>query len=131
MESLIFDTTFLIDIQRERQSRQPGRAHQFLRSHAEKGAYLSVVAYGEYAEGFGNLEDPAFVSLVESFEILPITRTVAGRYGEITRVLRKSGQMIGANDLWIAAAALDCGFPLVTGNTDHFARVEGLQVLGY
>jgi tRNA(fMet)-specific endonuclease VapC len=131
MESLIFDTTFLIDFQRERRSGQPGRAHQFLRSHAEKGAYLSVVAYGEYAEGFHSLEDPAFVSLVESFEILPVTRTVAARYGEITRKLRRNGQVIGANDLWIAATALDCGFPLVTGNADHFARVEGLSVLNY
>ncbi len=131
MESLIFDTTFLIDLQRERKSRQPGRAHQFLRSHSENGAYLSVVAYGEYAEGFENLEDPAFVSLVESFEILPVTRSVAARYGEVTRTLRRRGQMIGANDLWIAAAALECGFPLVTGNADHFGRIEELQVLCY
>lgn len=131
MESLIFDTTFLIDIQRERKVAQPGRAHQFLRSHSENGAYLSAVAYGEYTEGFDNLEDPAFVSLVESFEILPVTRAVAGRYGEIARRLRITGQMIGANDLWIAATALECGFPLVTGNAVHFVRVEGLQVLSY
>jgi len=131
MESLSFDTTFLIDFQRERKIGETGRAHRFLECHREMGAYLSIIAYGEYAEGFENPGDPAFLSVVESFEILPITRSVAARYGRITRTLRANGQIIGANDLWIAAAALDCGFPLVTGNTLHFGRVEGIQLLSY
>lgn len=131
MESLIFDTTFLIDFQRERKIGEPGRAHRFLESHREKAAYLSIVAYGEYAEGFENPADPAFVSVVESFEILPVTRSVADRYARITRSLRTAGRIIGSNDLWIAAASLDCGFPLVTGNTNDFGRVEGIQLLSY
>lgn len=131
MESLIFDTTFLIDFQRERRIAETGKAHRFLESHREKAAYLSIVAYGEYAEGFENLGDPAFVSVVESFEILPVTRAVADQYARITRNLRAAGLMIGANDLWIAATALNSGFPLVSGNTDHFGRVEGIQLLSY
>src|SRR5690554_2580659 len=107
MESLIFDTTFLIDFQRERKIGELGKAHRFLENHREKAAYLSIVAYAEYAEGFENLEDPAFVSVVESFEILPVTRSVADHYARITRSLRSTGQMIGANDLWIAAASLE------------------------
>lgn len=131
MESLTFDTTFLIDFQRERKNSSPGRAHQFLKSHQDDGAYLSVVAYGEYAEGFEDLSEQAFVSVVESFEILPVTRSVAKQYGAITRNLRTGGQMIGANDLWIAATALDCEFPLVTANAHHFGRIEGLRIITY
>ena len=131
MESLIFDTSFLIDFQRERKSRHPGRAHRFLESHADKGAYLSVVAYGEYAEGFDSLSDPAFVSVVESFEILPVTRKSAERYGEIARSLRADGRLIGSNDLWIAAVALENDLPLVSADTSHLGRVPGLQLLGY
>lgn len=131
MESLIFDTTFLIDFQRERKCGELGRAHRFLESHREKAAYLSIVAYGEYAEGFENLGDPAFVSVVESFEIHPVTRSVANHYARITRNLRAAGLMIGANDLWIAAASLDLGFPLVTGDPNHFGRVDGIQLLNY
>lgn len=131
MESLIFDTTFLIDFQRERKIGELGKAHRFLESHREKAAYLSIVAYGEYAEGFENLGDPAFVSVVDSFELLPVTRSAANHYARITRSLRTAGLMIGANDLWIAAASLDHGFPLVTGNTNHFGRVEGIQLLNY
>ena len=55
MESLAFDTTFLIDFQKERKRRKPGRAHEFLKYQADKVASLSTVAYGEYAEGFDNL----------------------------------------------------------------------------
>jgi len=131
MESLIFDTSFLIDFQRERKVDNQGRAHQFLQNHRETGAYLSIIAYGEYAEGFENPADPAFLSVVESFEILPVTRSVADHYARITRNLRTAGKIIGANDLWIAAASIDCGFPLVTGNTNHFGRIEGIQLLSY
>ncbi len=93
MESLSFDTIFLIDFQKERKAKQKGKAHVFLENHASKAAYLSVIAYGEYAEGFENLSDPAFVSVVESFEILPVTRRAAGLYGRIVRLLRSEGDL--------------------------------------
>jgi tRNA(fMet)-specific endonuclease VapC len=131
MESLIFDTSFLIDFQRERKTKDEGRAHQFLRSHPEKGAFLSVTAYGEYAEGFSDLYDPAFLSVVESFEVLGLTRKTAEIYGLITRQLRQSGQLIGANDLWIAASALEHDLPLVTSNSHHFGRVPSLRLMSY
>lgn len=127
----MFDTTFLIDFQKERKVGQKGNTHRFLEAHAEKGAYLSIIAYGEYAEGFENRSDPAFVSIVESFEILLLSRDSADRYGELTRTLRAQGQLIGANDLWIAVHALEYELTLVTANTRHFARVPGLRLLSY
>ncbi len=131
MESLTFDTTFLIDFQRERKQRKHGRAHVFLETHRDKGAYLSVIAYGEYAEGFNSADDPAFVSVVESFEIVPVSRRIAARYGQTARALRTDGRLIGANDLWIAATALECGLPIVTANADPFRRIPGLVILQY
>ena len=76
MEALIFDTTFLIDFQRER-SGSRGGAHAFLQDHAEAVAYLPMTAYGEFAEGFPNRTDATFLSVVESFELLSVTRAVA------------------------------------------------------
>ncbi|MFZ4780152.1 MAG: type II toxin-antitoxin system VapC family toxin [Terrimicrobiaceae bacterium] len=130
MEALIFDTTFLIDFQRERRT-GAGKAHAFLQSHAESRALLPVTAYGEYAEGFERLDDPNLTSVVDSFEILPITPAVGIAYALLTRKLRNQGALIGANDLWIAATAIEKGLPLVTRNLAHFARVEGLQVRTY
>jgi tRNA(fMet)-specific endonuclease VapC len=39
--------------------------------------------------------------------------------------------MIGMNDLWIAATALANGCALVTGNTDEFSRVPGLNAIPF
>lgn len=130
MESLIFDTTFLIDFQRERAG-SPGGAHEFLRSHAEALAYLPVTAYGEFAEGFPDRTDAAFLSVVESFELLPVTRAVADVYAGVVRALRPRGKLIGSNDLWIAATALERDWALVTRNTAEFSRVPGLRIVGY
>lgn len=131
MEALIFDTTFLIDFQRERTARKPGPAHQFLIENENSCALLPATVYGEFAEGFENLSDPAFVSLVESFRFLPVSREIASVYATITRTLRQSGRLIGSNDLWIAATAVHKGHPLVTRNLDHFARVPGIHLRSY
>jgi len=130
MESLIFDTTFLIDFQRERNLR-PGAAHAFLRQHRESYAWLPIVAYAEYAEGFEDRSDASFLSVVESFEILPVIRPVADTYARIARTLRQQGRLIGSNDLWIAATAIHRDWPLVTRNLDHFSRIPEIRLMGY
>jgi tRNA(fMet)-specific endonuclease VapC len=54
---LSFDTTFLIDLQRERaRSDSNGPAHRFLKRSADAELYLSNVALGEFAEGFNSVE---------------------------------------------------------------------------
>jgi len=130
MEPLIFDTTFLIDFQRERCGSRGG-AHAFLEDHADAVAYLPITAYGEYAEGFPNRTDPAFLSVVESFELLTVTRAVADKYADITRALRAGGKMIGSNDLWIAATAIERDMALVTRNAAEFSRVPALRIKSY
>jgi len=130
MESLIFDTTFLIDFQRERKGK-PDRAHRFLEQNSTAHAYLPITAYGEYAEGFSDLSDAAFISMVESFEIIEADRAIAKCYAGIARDLRKKGLLIGSNDIWIAACAVHHDWPLVTRNLEHFARVPGIRLAAY
>lgn len=130
MEPLIFDTTFLIDFHRERKQ-GGGRTHDFLEENRECLALLPIVVFGEFREGFDSPDDPVFLSVVESFEILPVGRRVAEIYGSEVRRLRRAGKLIGTNDLWIAATALGEPAPLVTRNLDHFSRIKGLQLRGY
>lgn len=130
MDDLIFDTTFLIDLQREA-GKGHGPAQAFLEANRQARIALPVVALGEFAEGFAVADDPALKRLARLFTLLPVTAAVAVHYGRITRGLRRAGRLIGANDLWIAATALDCGHPLVTRNVEHFARVPGVRVCGY
>lgn len=94
-------------------------------------AYLPVTAYGEFAEGFPDRTDAALLSVVESFELLPVTRAVADVYAGLLRTLRARGKLIWSNDLWIAATALEKNWTLVTRHTAEFARVPGLKIKGY
>lgn len=59
--------------------------------------------------------------------VLDVTRSVAQRYGETFGQLRQAGTPMSTNDIWIAAAALDCGGHLATFDRD-FERVSGLSL---
>ncbi len=52
----------------------------------------------------------------------------APHYGRIRVLLKKRGQMIGANDLLIAAHALTLDSVLVTDNLREFQRIPHLKV---
>ena len=52
----------------------------------------------------------------------------AQEYASVRARLKESGQMIGSNDLWIAAHARTLGLTLVTNNVSEFSRVPGLNV---
>jgi predicted nucleic acid-binding protein len=69
--------------------------------------------------------------MLSRFEILAMDEATAGQYARITAKLRRENQLIGTNDLWIAAAAMAHGLELVTNNTAHFGRVAGLSLRGY
>ncbi|MFT6180551.1 MAG: putative nucleic acid-binding protein [Paracoccaceae bacterium] len=65
------------------------------------------------------------------FPSLEITPKVSWHYGGIFRSLKKKGQMIGQNDLWIAATGLAHKHLVVTQNTSEFARVPGLEIRNF
>lgn len=130
MKRLLFDTCFLIDLVRE-MKRGAGKAHAFLSENADAIACISWTVAGEFAEGFEDVRDPACVAMLERFEILCMDEGTAGQYARITARLRQENQLIGTNDLWIAAAAVAHGLEVVTINVAHFGRVSGLAVRGY
>ena len=127
---MLFDTNFLIALQRERR-REPGAAHAFLAAHAAEPVRISVTVAGEYGEGFESFDEPACIELLRLFEVLDLTQETSRRYATITRELRSKGQLIGTNDLWIAASALEHGETLVTRNVDEFRRVPGINVVAF
>lgn len=93
---------------------------------------FSTIVIGELLFGFRNGtrlakntgELDAFLSDAR-VEVVPVTQTTADRFGRIAAALRKAGQPIPTNDIWIAAHAFETGAELVTYDT-HFAAVPGL-----
>ena len=130
MKSMLFDTCFLIDIEREMR-RGPSGAHAFLSDHRSARACITWTVAGEFAEGFADIHDPACATMLARFEILPMNLATAAAYARITAQLRREKRLIGTNDLWIAAAALAYDMELVTRNADHFKRVPGIAVTVY
>ena len=128
--SLILETSFLIDLEREHRGRA-GRAIAFLESLDDARLYLTFTIVGEMAAGLSLSERPIWERFLGPFYVLASSAEVCWEYGKVFRHLQRNGQLIGGNDLWIAATALAYGMPIVTANVEHFSRVPGLEVRAY
>ena len=107
-----------------------------VRGREDETLLMSVITASELLHGVHRAGDrvqrarrSAFVeAVVDRFPLLtvdlPTARTHAGLWAE----LDASGRMIGAHDLWLAAAAMAHGLSLATANVREFTRVPGLQV---
>lgn len=96
-------------------------------------AALSVITYGEliYGATKSSQREAALEKLrelVQWLPALPLPETAAETYGAIHFELAAKGEMIGNNDLWIAAHAVASGLTLVTNNEREFRRVRGLKL---
>lgn len=126
------DTSFLIDLQRERlRGHDDGAAHAFLRSAPSLELVLPVTVLGEFAEGFEQSDHPVLRAVRELHTVLDVDEGAALLYGRIARELRARGSLIGSNDLWIAATCVSHDVALVTANGADFRRVPDLEVIGY
>lgn len=65
---------------------------------------------------------------ISGFTIANYDRAAAKQYGDLRTTLERSGQLIGPQDMFIAAHALSLNLPLVTNNEREFRRVQGLRV---
>jgi tRNA(fMet)-specific endonuclease VapC len=73
-------------------------------------------------------DQAAIDAYLRHVEVLEFPDEVALHYAQIRAALKVSGEMIGANDLFIAAHARSLGLTLVTNNTREFGRIQGLHV---
>ncbi|MDD5187781.1 MAG: type II toxin-antitoxin system VapC family toxin [Methanoregula sp.] len=62
--------------------------------------------------------------------VMQITESVAARYAKVRFDLKRCGNPIPENDIWIAAACLDQKVPLLSRDT-HFKLVPGLNVISW
>ena len=129
--SLIVETSFLIDLEREHHRGTPGPAVAFLEAHAEARLYLPFIVAGELAAGTSLSDRARWEAFLAPFFVLPSTADVSWEYGRAYRYLQENGRLIGGNDLWIAATALAYRMPVVTKDVEHYRRVPGLEVQGY
>ena len=83
------------------------------------GAYKSKITEQTLKETEDFLSD---------LDIVPFDYDAAVAYGKIKASLERKGQVIGPNDMLIAATALIRNATLVTNNTREFSRIDGLKL---
>ena len=65
---------------------------------------------------------------LKPLEVISFDMEAAALYGEIRASLEKSGNIIGFNDIIIAATVLANNSILVTNNTGEFSRIKSLII---
>jgi tRNA(fMet)-specific endonuclease VapC len=132
MERSLLDTDTFSEVLRERDLAVSKNARQYL---AQFGVFtLSVITVAEVIDGFRRRNLQSHIDRLlskiqaEGHEVLALHFEAAKLAGLIFGDLHRAGQPIGRADPFIAAIAIQASIPLVTGNTQHFERI---QALGY
>jgi tRNA(fMet)-specific endonuclease VapC len=123
----LLDTNIVSDLMRNPRGRVATRVAEV----GEASVCSSVIVaaelrYGVVKKGSVRLER-RLSQLMGILEILPFEPPADLTYGQVRAQLEAAGQMIGGNDLLIAAHAMALGLTLVTDNEREFSRVAGLK----
>lgn len=128
MLKYLLDTNIVIYVLK----RRPIEVLEIFNANANRMAIssitLSELIYG--AEKSPNVDKnlEAVEDFISHLEVLPYEAKASQHYGQIKAVLEKKGEIIGENDIHIAAHAISQGLILVTNNVREFQRVPNLAV---
>lgn len=125
----MLDGDICIDFQRRRSAKVVER---MLALQAGE-AVLSFVTYGELQVGAQKSASreralAALQTVTSAFPVALPSEQTSEHYAVIRAYLERRGELIGSNDLWIAAHARSAELTLVTNNEGEFRRVPGLSV---
>lgn len=128
---LVLDSSVLVGAERGAVRLEP-----LLESLGEEAVWISAITASELLHGCHRASDAAvrarrgaFVEAVlDAVPVLPFGLPEARRHAELWAELARTGAMIGAHDLLIAATALAGGHALATLNRAEFGRVPGLRL---
>jgi tRNA(fMet)-specific endonuclease VapC len=108
-------------------------AREYLEEH--RVLQFSIITRYEILRGLHAKGAPRqiaqFLATCRAGIVYPLTEAVVDRAAEIYGSLRRRGQPISDADLLIAATALLHDLSLVTGNEDHFKRLDGLRIINW
>jgi tRNA(fMet)-specific endonuclease VapC len=123
----LLDTNIVSDVVRNPQ----GRVTQRIRRVGEAQVCTSIIVAAELRYGSAKKGSPRLAAqlaaVLSALEVLPLEAPADLTYGLLRARLERSGKLIGANELLIAAQVLALGHVLVTDNEREFDRVEGLR----
>lgn len=124
----LLDTNILIDLIKN----PGGRVKERSAIIGEANICTSIVVACELRFGARKKNAPLLTArierLLQTIEVLPLDADVDRAYAEVRAMLEATGRPSGANDLLIAAHAVNEDCILVTNNESEFVRIAGLVV---
>jgi predicted nucleic acid-binding protein len=135
---LVLDASAVIGAERNRQP-IPEFIEAILQAHGPLDLSLSPVTVAELVHGIyrartaeaGQRRRDYLEALVSLVPVHPATNRTAWLVGQIEGQEAAKGNVLPFNDLMIAAAAIEQGYAVLTGNVRHFQRIPGLTVVSF
>ena len=127
----LLDTNILSEFIRKRPNPHLIRR---LATESSENLFTSVICVMELRMGsalrddFHRFWEKINDEIISRVHIIPIGADEAKSAGDIIAGLRKTGQLIGIEDVLIAATAITHRLTAVTANVNHFDRIKGLFV---
>jgi tRNA(fMet)-specific endonuclease VapC len=93
---------------------------------------ISIISYYEIVSGLQSIDAKKRIAEFEKFceliDVINLDKASISSSCKIYASLKKSGKLIDDIDILIAGIALSNNLIMVTDNTEHFDRIEGLKV---
>jgi tRNA(fMet)-specific endonuclease VapC len=128
MLKYLLDTNIVIYVLK----RRPIQVQKTFNTNASRLAIssitLSELIYGAEKSHKVDQNLEAIDEFISHLEVLPYDARASQHYGQIKAGLEKKGEIIGENDIHIAAHAISQGLILVTNNLREFDRVPNLAL---
>ena len=135
---VVLDSSIVITAER-RGLPFPGLVEAIQTSYGEIEISLSPVTVAELVHGIYRARTPEIgqrrreyiEEMVRLIPFHPITIETAYVVGKIEGQEAAKGNVLRFNDLMTAAAAIEQGYAVLTGNLRHFHRIPGLTVVSF
>ena len=126
----LIDTNFLISRWRDGES---GAAAAWLKANGDLVLGIPWIVKAEFLRGaeIAGHDRPTIRDFLKRFPSVWPDEETLEIYASLYSALKKRNELIGPNDLWIAASALQKSVPLVSKNKAELQRVPGLSLEGY
>ena len=128
MPRYLLDTNILSDVIKNPQ----GIAAQHMARLDQNDLLTSIIVAAEMRYGIEKKKSPVLTERVELLlqiiNVVALDRDADRFYGQLRMQLEQQGEIIGTNDLLIAAHTLALDAILITDNIRKFKRIKGLKV---